>query len=69
VRALAVTLIVCLGATASAGAEPGPSLFGINTGTFDNDYARFVRDMPTAKALGARWIHLTGANIKFPTAG
>jgi len=66
VRAFAVTLIVCLAATASATADPPPSLFGINTGTFDNDYARFVRDMPTAKALGARWIHLTGANIKFP---
>src|SRR5947209_18866402 len=66
VRAFAVTLIVCLAATASATADPPPSLFGINTGTFDNDYARFVRDMTTAKALGARWIHLTGANIKFP---
>lgn len=64
-------LLVAAGASGARhhhrpGAQPAPSLFGINTGTYDNNYARFVRDMPTAKRIGARWIHLTGANIKFP---
>ena len=45
--------------------DPPPSLFGINTGTYDDDYARFLRDVPTARQLGARWVEFSGANIKF----
>jgi hypothetical protein len=65
VRTLTVTIAILAALATSAAAEPPPSLFGINTGEFDSSYARFLRDMPTARTLGARWIHLTGANIKF----
>jgi hypothetical protein len=47
------------------GRQPAPSLFGINTGTFDSSVARLQRDLPTAVALGARWIHFTGDSIKY----
>ena len=63
----ALVLVVANGATAaapsdelaplSAGQEPAPSLFGINTGTYDTSQARLSRDLPTAKRLGARWVH------------
>src|SRR5256885_173510 len=41
----------------AAARTPGPSLFGLNTGTFDPNYAHYVRDLPAARALGAprRW--------------
>jgi hypothetical protein len=45
--------------------QPAPSLFGINTGTFDSSEARLARDLPTARALGARWVHFTGDSIKY----
>ena len=47
------------------GVQPAPSLFGINTGTFDSSEARLSRDYPTAVALGARWLHFTGDSIKY----
>jgi len=45
--------------------QPPPSLFGINTGTYDDDEARLARDLPTAVSLGARWVHFTGDSIKY----
>jgi hypothetical protein len=45
--------------------EPAPSLFGINTGTFDTSEARLSRDLPSAVRLGARWVHFTGDSIKY----
>jgi hypothetical protein len=45
--------------------QPPPSLFGINTGTFDSSEARLARDLPTAVALGARWVHFTGDSVKY----
>ena len=50
-----------------SGAQPPPSLFGINTGTFDTSEARLSRDLPTAGRLGARWVHFTGDSIKYVT--
>jgi hypothetical protein len=71
----ALVLVVANGATAaapsnalaplSAGQEPAPSLFGINTGTYDTSQARLSRDLPTAKRLGARWVHFTGDSVKY----
>lgn len=47
----------------SMGAEPNPSLFGIDTAVYDSNQAYFNRGIPTARALGARWDHFTaGAN-------
>ena len=45
--------------------QPPTSLFGINTGTFDSSEARLARDLPTAVALGARWVHFTGDSVKY----
>lgn len=41
------------------GAEPNPSLFGIDTAVYDSSQAYFSRGIPTARALGARWDHFT----------
>jgi len=49
----------------SAGQQPAPSLFGINTGTYDRSEARLDRDLPTAVELGARWVHFTGDSIVY----
>lgn len=51
------------------GARYAPSLFGINTGTYDSSQANFVRDLPAARALGARWVHFTGDSIHFNRKG
>lgn len=51
------------------GAEPAPSIFGINTGTYDSSQANFVRDLPAARTLGARWVHFTGDSIHFTRRG
>jgi hypothetical protein len=37
------------------GAEPNPSIFGIDTGTYDSSMSNYINDFPTAKSLGARW--------------
>lgn len=64
-----ISLLVLAVAAATAGArgvrQPPPSLFGINTGTYDDDYGRFLRDLPMARSLGAKWVEFSGANIKF----
>jgi len=43
--------------------EPAPTLFGINTGTYDSNRADFARDIRTARGLGARWVRFTGDSI------
>src|SRR2546428_6544102 len=63
--ALALLLVAAALAAAPAAARtPTPSLFGLNTGTFDPNYAHYVRDLPAARALGARWVHFTGSLVK-----
>src|SRR5437660_7336980 len=49
----------------STGASPNPSIFGINTLTYDSSQSNFRRDMPTAARLGARWVHFTNASVHF----
>jgi hypothetical protein len=67
----AVAVLVPIGAAPAArehaayAPAPPPSLFGINTGTYDHDVARLERDTPTAKAMGARWVHFTGGSVSF----
>jgi len=60
----ALALAAGLVAAPAAARTPAPSLFGLNTGTFDPDYAHYVRDLPAARALGARWVHFTGSLVK-----
>jgi hypothetical protein len=43
----------------SMGAQPSPSLFGIDTAVYDSSQAYYNRGIPTARALGARWDHFT----------
>jgi hypothetical protein len=43
------------------GREPAPSIFGIDTGTFDTSRANYARDTPAARRLGARWVHFTAS--------
>ena len=52
-------------ASLAPGVQPPPSLFGINTGTYDASYSRLSHDLPTARRLGARWVHFTGDSIKY----
>jgi hypothetical protein len=47
------------GVLPSLGQEPAPSIFGINTNTFDSSHTNFVNDFPTAQGLGARWDRFT----------
>ena len=65
--ALALAAVVV--AAPAAARTPTPSLFGLNTGTFDPDYAHYVRDLPAARALGARWVHFTGSLVKYDVIG
>lgn len=64
-----ISFLVLAVAASSAGArgvrQPPPSLFSVNTGTYDDDYGHFLRDVPMAKSLGAKWVEFSGANIKF----
>jgi hypothetical protein len=43
----------------SMGAQPSPSLFGIDTAVYDSSQANFDRGIPAARRLGARWDHFT----------
>jgi hypothetical protein len=52
-------------ALASMGAEPSPSIFGIDTSIYDSNHGRFLRDIPTARRLGSRWDRFT---VDPPTA-
>lgn len=48
---------------ASADPQPKPSLFGIDTGTFDSVKGHYAKDFVRARNLGARWVHFTGDSI------
>jgi hypothetical protein len=76
VCALATTLACALpGPTSTRAAlppmrpQPAPSIFGINTGTYDTSHAKFAKDIPIAKRLGARWVHFTIAGAHLYKAG
>jgi hypothetical protein len=45
------------GGLASRGAEPAPSIFGVDTGTYDTNSANYGKDVPAARSIGARWDH------------
>jgi hypothetical protein len=60
---LAALLAAWALAPLGSGQQPPPSLFGINTGTYDHSQARLDRDLPQAVALGARWVHFTGDSL------
>lgn len=51
------------GATAAtssrASTQPKPSIFGIDTTTYDSKKGDFFKDLPVAHRLGARWIRWT----------
>ena len=51
------------------GPSPSPSIFGINTGTYDSNQAYFKRDLPTARSMGARWATFTNDSIHFSRSG
>ncbi len=41
------------------GPQPAPSIFGADTSLYDSNHSYFVRDVPVARGLGARWDHFT----------
>jgi hypothetical protein len=43
------------GALPYMGRQPNPSIFGIDTGTYDSVPSDYAKDIPTARRLGARW--------------
>lgn len=47
------------------GAEPSPSLFGINTLGYDTNQAYYEKGPATARSIGAKWVHYTNASIHF----
>jgi len=47
------------------GPIPSPGIFGMDTNTYNHGFANWKRDTPTARSLGARWIHFTDGNIHF----
>jgi hypothetical protein len=49
----------------SMGPLPSPSIFGVNTLGYDNNYAYYKRNVPTARSIGARWVHFTGGSVHF----
>lgn len=42
------------------GALPSPSLFGINAFGWDDNASLVARSLPTARSMGARWVHFNG---------
>lgn len=67
----AVCALGCVAASSASAAvrEPAPSIFSVNTQIYDSNHALYVRDIPTARAIGARWVHFTaGANWSRGTA-
>lgn len=66
-RPLKLTVALCalcaLAAAPAASAttlhEPAPSIFSINTQIYDSSHALYVKDIPTARSIGARWVHFT----------
>ncbi len=53
------------GVLPAMGVLPGPSIFGVDTNVFDSSKAGNARQIPTARSLGARWVHFT---LGAPTA-
>lgn len=53
------------GVLPAIGAQPSPSIFGVDTNVFDSSKAGNAKQIPTAHALGARWAHFT---LGAPTA-
>jgi hypothetical protein len=51
------------------GHEPAPTIFGLNTGTYDASHTNYLRDVPSARRMGARWVHFTGASLRFGRGG
>jgi len=47
------------GTLPSMGRQPHPSIFGIDSGTFDSVRGHFGRDFGASRALGARWDRFT----------
>jgi len=43
------------GALPSMGSEPAPSIFGVNTGTYDTVSSNYNKDEAAAHSLGSRW--------------
>jgi hypothetical protein len=43
----------------SMGAEPSPSIFGLNTDLYDSNHSLFLKDIPNARSLGGRWDRFT----------
>jgi hypothetical protein len=41
------------------GAQPSPSIFGVDTNIFTSSASGAARQIPTARRLGARWVHFT----------
>lgn len=41
----------------SMGAGPSPSIFGIDTGTYDTNSSNYTKDVPAAEALDSHWDH------------
>jgi|GEM_PF-2683103 len=54
---------------AIGGPQPAPSIFGINTLGYTKSSANFNQEMPTAKRMGAPWVHFTNDSVKFTSQG
>ena len=57
------------GVLPSAGPSPSPSVFGINTLGYGSSWANFSREVPTARSMGARWVHFTNGSVHFSAGG
>jgi hypothetical protein len=51
------------------GSSPSPSVFGINTLGYVSSSANFNMEIPTARSMGARWVHFTNDSVHFSAAG
>lgn len=54
---------------AIGGPQPSPTIFGLNTLGYTQDSANFNRELPTARSMGARWVHFTNDSVKFARNG
>jgi hypothetical protein len=51
------------------GPQPSPSIFGIDVGVYDTSHANYVKDAPSARSLGARWVHITSGSVSLNRSG
>ncbi len=58
-----------LTALPSMGPQRSPSIFGIDVGVYDTSHANYVRDSPSARSLGARWVHITSGSVALKRNG